>query len=230
MGSSATDTRTDALARAVAGPAFAMLHRLRCHGVEHVPREGPAILAANHQSFYDPILICLGARRHVAFLAWDYYYRHPLVGPLMRPFHPVPVDLDSPGPSALTGLLRALRQGCLCGIFPEGGRTPDGLLQEPQPGVGALALRSGALIIPVTISGAYRAWPRTRTLPRAAPISVYFGEPMRPSIPPGASVAQRRRQITWQLMRRIAEGFGPLGRPDLAEACLRRLDRLRNAG
>jgi len=213
----------DRLGRAVLYPYLMLMHRLRWHGVENVPRAGPAILAANHQSFLDPVLVGYAAGRPVVFMGWDYYYRWPVLGRLMRLYQTVPVDLDAPGPSALERMVRALQQGKLCGIFPEAGRTPDGLLTEPKPGAAALALRTGAPLVPVTIHGAFRAWPKGQPLPAPAPISLCFGRPIRPE-PTARPDRSERRRLTLELMERIADGFARLGRPDLAAASRRRLD------
>lgn len=215
------------LTRRVVHPYFAMMHRLRWSGTGNVPRRGPVILAANHQSFYDPVMITLAARRRVRYLAWDYYCNMPVLGRLMGLYGTVPVDLDAPAPTALARLLEVLEGGGACGIFPEGGRAPDGLPQAPQPGVGLLALRSGAPIVPVTICGAYRAWPRGCTLPRPSPIRLHFGRPLHAEdLCPGLPRSQRRRRVAWELMLRIADGFAALGRQELGAASRRRLQDL----
>lgn len=219
----------DRLLRTFLYPYFTLLHGYRWYGVENVPRRGPAILAANHQSFLDPILIGLAAGRRIVFMGWQYYYNWPVLGPLMRLQDTIPVDIDTPGPSTIGRLLRVLEQGRLCGIFPEGGRTFDGLLGEPKAGVAALALRSGAPVIPVTISGAFRAWPRGQFYPVPARISAYFGAPFRvdrADNPRGTTDRERRREVAFDLMRRIADGFRKLGRPDVARASLLKLRAL----
>jgi len=214
------DRWVDRAGRPLVGAYFAVAHRLRWRGRENVPPTGPAILAANHQSFYDPVVISLAAGRPVVFLGDLYYYRMPVVGHLMRLFGTVPVEVGSAGPGAFRSMVRALRRGHTCGIFPEGGRSPDGLIARPRPGAAALALRTGAPLVPVTLSGAYAAWPLTRKLPRPAPIAVRFGEPMRPE---GPSTRRRRREVLIELMLRIADGFRELGRPELARRSRRRV-------
>jgi len=223
----------DRLARGLFFPYFAVMHRFRWQGAENVPRSGPAILAANHQSWYDPVLIGLAAGRRVTFLGWDYFCNMPVLGALMRLAGTVPVDLDRPEPSALARMIRALEDGHLCGIFPEAGRTHDGLLEKPKEGAAALALRTGTPLIPVTICGAYRAWGRGHPLPRPTPISLCFGAPLRVSRPADgtrADLHERRRELTFELMSSIADGFGRLGRADLAGACQERLRDLCGRG
>ena len=202
---------------------FSLVHCARWVGAENIPRTGPAIIAANHQSYYDPVLISLATRRRIIFVGWDRFFRYPVLGYLLRSFNVVPVDVDAPGPSSYASLLRALRAGELCGIFPEGGRTPDGLLQPPHPGVGALALATGAPVVPVTVHGAYRAWPFGRALPSPARIELAIGEPVtfRPRSAGGGH--ERRAEVALAVMLKIAEGFEELGRPDLARTARRRL-------
>ncbi|MHC5034975.1 MAG: lysophospholipid acyltransferase family protein, partial [Planctomycetota bacterium] len=144
---------------------------------------------------------------------------------IMRAFDAVPVDVDTPAPSSLGMMLQALEEGRLCGIFPEGGRTFDGLLREPKPGVALLALRSGAPVIPVTIEGAYRAWPRGRHYPVPTRIRVYFGRPVdiAPCDHQEGNNHDRRHKIACQIMLRIADGFEKLGAPQLAQASRRKL-------
>jgi len=219
----------DRLARGVLFPCFSIAHRLRWHGVENVPRAGPAIIAANHQSFYDPVLIGIAVYRRIRWLGWDFYCDMPILGPLMRLAGTVPVDPDDPTPRSLALMVRVLQAGGLCGIFPEGGRTSDGLIAGPKHGVGALALRTGTPIVPVTIHGAYRAWPKGRALPRPAAISLRFGRPIFP--PSRAARAGRegrrvRAGLTFRTMLSIADGFAELGAPALARACRERLSRL----
>ncbi len=205
-------------------PYFATFHRLCWSGTEELPPRGPAILAANHQSYFDPVAIGLAARRRINYLALEAYYRAPVLGRCMRLFDTVPVSEHEPSPGALGRMLAALEAGGFVGIFPEGGRTPDGLITKPREGVAVLALRTRAPVVPVTISGAWAAWPKGRMLPRPAPIALHFGRPMRFG---GRSTQQRRREVTYRVMLAVAEGFRRLGRPELAARSEQRLRRWR---
>ncbi|MFO7959188.1 MAG: lysophospholipid acyltransferase family protein [Candidatus Brocadiia bacterium] len=222
MSEGATDTALQRLGALLLHPYFAVAHRLAWSGAENIPEDGPAILAANHQSFFDPVLIGLAAGRPIIYMGTELYYRMPVVGWFMRLFDTVPVSEKAPGPSSISRLLRALDAGYLVGIFPEGGRTPDEQMMKPQEGVAALTLRTGCPVIPVTISGAWRAWPTGQPLPRPAPIGLHFGDPMRFS---GTSTPDRRREVTFRVMMAVADGFRRLERPDLAAASEGRLRR-----
>ena len=120
-----------------------------------VPREGPVILAANHTAGIDPILIyATCTHRLTSFLVAREYYHRPIAGWFMRRAHCVPIDRASPGKAFLSACLRLLKQGGCLGIFPQGTYLPP---DEAQPaaksGIGLIALRSNATVIPCHISG-----------------------------------------------------------------------------
>jgi len=211
------------LGRIVVSPYFALAHRLRWAGAQNVPRTGPVILAANHQSYFDPVMLSLAAERRIRFIGARRFFRMPVLGPLIRFFGAVPVEQEEPGHRSLGRLLDALDAGEPCGIFPEGGRTSDGGLCRPYDGVGMLALRSGAPVVPITIAGAYRVWPLGRPLPRPGRMSLVIGEPVRFG---GRSTRARRREVTHEIMLRIADGFRLSCGPRRARQERRRIERL----
>lgn len=223
----------DRFARVVTYPWFRIVHALRWYGTGNIPREGPVLIAANHQSFYDPVIISLTAGRRITYMGLKKFFDYPVLGGLMRRFGCVPVAEHPRTATAYRELLRALRDGTACGIFPEGGRSCDGLVGPPRPGVGALALASGAPVVPVTIHGACRAWPTGRHLPRSGRIEVLFGQPMHFGAEERDVRVPRDRQteVSREIMLRIAEGFAVLGREDVAERSRARIGgeiRMRN--
>lgn len=214
------------LTRLLTGGYFSLVHRLQWQGTEHLPSSGPAIVAANHQSYYDPVVLALATPRTISFVGWRRFFRYPLLGFLLRRYGTVPVDLDSPEPSAYGALVKVLEQGRLCGIFPEGGRTKDGVIEPPKSGIGGLALRSGAPIVPATISGAFRAWPVGRRLPRPGVIRVVFQRPVRVEEAWRRECEDERalrKRIALEVMLRIADGFELLGEPERRVAARQRL-------
>lgn len=141
-------------------------------GTEHVPRAGALIVAANHVSFWDPPLIGAALPREVHFLAKEELFSTPVLGPLIRSVNAIPIRR---GAADLTGLKRALETlqaggGLL--LFPEGGRMRDGELHPARPGLGLLAVQSGARIVPCYISGSNR--PR-RWLLRRTRVRIWLG-------------------------------------------------------
>jgi 1-acyl-sn-glycerol-3-phosphate acyltransferase len=129
--------------------------RVRRSGPCRVPRSGPVIVAANHTSGVDPLVI-LGTCTHrvVSFIVARQYYEAPVAGWFMRLARCIPVDRANPGRSFLANSLRFLKEGGCLGIFPQGTYVSP---EEPEPeaksGVGTLALRTGATVIPCHIRG-----------------------------------------------------------------------------
>lgn len=142
---------------------------LRTQGARYVPRTGPVLLIANHQSFIDPVLVGLAARRHLTLLGRKTLFRHPVLTALMKSLNAVPVDQEGFAREGLQTLITLLRAGKAVGIFPEGERTRTGQLQELRPGVHLLIKKAPCPIVPVGIAGAFESWPRWRTLPTLAP-------------------------------------------------------------
>ena len=164
---------------------FRMIYRPVISGAEHVPASGPAIIASNHLSVIDSAVLPLAAPRPIAFLAKAEYFtgrglKAWATRSVFTALDAIPVDRSN-GRAALVALDAAeevLAGGRLFGIYPEGTRSPDGRLYRGRPGVARLALRTGAPVIPVGISGTDRMQPRGRRLPRPARVRVHFGPPL----------------------------------------------------
>jgi 1-acyl-sn-glycerol-3-phosphate acyltransferase len=159
----------------------------RSQGRQHLPRTGPALLVANHQSYLDPVLVGLAARRHLCYLARKTLFKNPRFAWLIRTHNAVPIDQEGVGKEGIKTIVEQLRLGQAVVVFPEGNRTADGKLQPLKPGIHLLIKRSEAPIVPVAIAGAYDAWPRSRAYPLPAPlflpprqgcVAVSIGEPL----------------------------------------------------
>lgn len=160
--------------------------RIEFHGAERVPREGPVILAPNHASYADPILVSIPVARRLRYMAWDKMFAVPVLGWLMRAFGAFPVNIEAGDRGALRRSLEHLRAGGALMIFPEGSRTRDGRPMTFKPGVVRLALDTGAPIVPVTIIGAFQAYSPHQTFPRPGKLKLYYHEPIRLAPPAGA--------------------------------------------
>ncbi|HET6214090.1 MAG TPA: lysophospholipid acyltransferase family protein [Micromonosporaceae bacterium] len=167
------------------GPAMRVLFRPQVSGAGHVPASGPVILAANHLSFMDSIVLPLAVRRRVTFPAKIEYFRgRGLRGVIVRLFFAgtgqVPLD-RSGGRSALASLdsgADILRAGGVFGIYPEGTRSPDGRLHRGKVGVARLALTTGASVVPVALLNLDEIQPPGHRLPRIRRVRICFGEPL----------------------------------------------------
>jgi len=160
------------------GAAFRSLFGLRVEGMEHLVTEGPVLVAANHQSFLDPPLISFLYQDEMWFLARKTLFTK-LTRWLYTRWNAIPVDQDRPDLTSLKTIVRKLRDGQRVLVFPEGERTHDGEIGEAEPGIGLLAIRGGAVIQPVRISGAHEALPRGSSRVRFARIRVDIGPPIR---------------------------------------------------
>jgi len=156
-----------------------LVFRLRATGAEHVPRQGPLLLAANHVSVLDPPVVGSGAPRPLQFMAKAELFRIPLFGWLIRGLNAYPVEREGADAGALRHALLLLREGKALLVFPEGTRGREGTLGAGQPGAGLLAARSEAPVVPVYIRGTGVILPKGARRLRRAAISVTFGPPLR---------------------------------------------------
>ena len=206
------------LLKAIGRPLFRVLFSVEYHGLEHVPERGAVIIAGNHPSYLDPVLVLLPLKRPIRFMAWDALFRVPLLGQLIRAFGAFPVDIrKGKGESAFQEAVRVLKEGAALGIFPEGQRSEAGPMGELRTGVARLAIATGAPIVPVTIGGAYRAWPKRRLLPKPAKIIIRYHEPIQLSA--AELVAGRAdKEFHQQLMQRVALSINRSLKPALRGA------------
>lgn len=143
---------------------------LRIEGRRNIPRRGPALLIANHESFLDPPLVGVAAPRPIWYLARKTLFTNRVFGAFLRSINCVPVDQEGVAKEGLKAGLEGLKAGQVVLIFPEGERTWTGRMQPLKPGLHLLVRRGGAPVIPVGVAGAFEALPRTRALPRLSPL------------------------------------------------------------
>lgn len=174
-------------------PVLMRYFRMRVDGLERLPSQGPAILAINHVSMLDPILVAAALPRPVHFMAKEELFRYPLLGWLLRWLHAFPVRRGQPDREAIARALSVLKAGGVVGIFPEGTRSLDGRLLPIQGGTAFLALKSGAAVFPVAIVGTHRAMPKGAWWPRRACVQIRVGEPLR--LPEGTQGPVRRAEL-----------------------------------
>jgi 1-acyl-sn-glycerol-3-phosphate acyltransferase len=186
-------------------------------GAHHIPAEGPVLIAANHLSFIDSIVIPLSVSgRRVTFLAKAEYFtgRGPL-GLLRRTVFrvlgavPVQRDAQRQAQASLDTALEVLHRGWAFGIYPEGTRSRDGRLYRGRTGVAWLALESGAPVVPVGLVGTDRVQPIGARFPRIHRVHVRFGTPIRPEdFAAAGTPGVARRRLTDAVMDSIAAMSG----------------------
>ena len=195
------------------GRVFARaMSRISIEGaLDEIPRDGPLILAANHASNLDAVVVGawliprLGRRIH--WLGKRELFDWPIVGWVAANGGVHPVDRDAADVEAFRLARRILDEGHVLFVFPEGTRSPDGTLQEARDGVAVLATRTGAPIMPIGICGSDRVWPKGQRFPHpGGHVVVRVGRPFRPGdeLPPGTDRRAAKRLVTTMIMARIA--------------------------
>lgn len=156
-----------------------LLVRFRYEGREHEPRRGPFIVAGNHASFLDPPMVAAGLRHQSAHMAKADLFEVPILGAWLRSVGSFPVRRGTPDRRAIRHSLGVLEQGGVLLIFPEGTRSQDGRLLDPEPGAAMIALRSGAPVMPAAVINSHRVMRKGRALPNPfGRVIVRYGPPL----------------------------------------------------
>jgi 1-acyl-sn-glycerol-3-phosphate acyltransferase len=156
-----------------------LMFDLRVHNKENVPAEGGVLLAANHQSNLDPVLVAVRLRRPVSFLAKEELFTNFFLGGLIRALHAFPIKQNSGDLGAVRETMRRLEEGHVLNVYPEGTRTEDGNIQPLQKGIALIIRKTTVPVVPVAIEGSFHAWTKGRKVPRSGKIDVIYGKPMR---------------------------------------------------
>jgi 1-acyl-sn-glycerol-3-phosphate acyltransferase len=191
----------------LATPFAHWVARLEVVGKENVPRTGPFILVANHQSILDPIFVQVVCPRPLHTLTKSTQFGGALMGWALPRLNAIPLRRYRIDPQAVRVVLRRLSQGEGVGIYPEGERSWDASLQPFRRGTIRVLLKAGVPVIPCGVSGSYDVWPRWSKTIRRKRVRVAFGSPLK-----------------WPAMHRRQERDAML--PDAAEALRRALEVL----
>jgi 1-acyl-sn-glycerol-3-phosphate acyltransferase len=197
-------------------PVLKALWRPRVLGLGHVPATGGVILASNHLSFVDSVVIPSVVPRKVVFLAKsDYFTGRGVKGTAQRWWFEglgmLPVDRDNTHAAidSLDTALEVLGRGEAFGIYPEGSRSRDGRLYRGRTGVAHLALTAGVPVVPVGLRGTEKIQPVGSTYPKVAKVTVAFGPPLDfTGRADGVPLGRARREVTDEIMAAIQELSG----------------------
>lgn len=166
-----------------ASVAFGMFFRGEVVGVEHLPRRGAFLIAANHASFLDPPFIGSQVPRQIAYFARKTLWVGGVASWWLTTVGTIPVDRDGgQDVSAIKRVLKALQDDKGLILFPEGTRSLDGHLGTPKAGVGLIACRAQVPVVPARIFGSYEAYGKGVRFPRLGTrVSIVFGRAMAPA-------------------------------------------------
>lgn len=172
-------------------------HRLTVIGRQNIPDTGPVILAANHTSALDPFIMQAGSRRMIRWVMLT-QYQLKIAWPLWRAVQPIALDRDGGDMAKLRSIIDTLKQGEIVGLFPEGGlQRSKRELQPMEPGIGMIAKRSKATIVPIWVHGTPLSDHMTVHLFKPSRSVVTFGKPYKPDEKMDA------KQITEDLRQRL---------------------------
>lgn len=132
---------------------FRIIYRAEVHGQENVPKEGGAIIAANHISLWDPPFVGAFCPRRVSFMAKKELFENSIFSSIITSLGAFPVNRGAADRNAIKTALAVLSEGKCLGLFPEGTRSKNGKLGEPEAGIGLIAYKANVPIVPVAITG-----------------------------------------------------------------------------
>jgi 1-acyl-sn-glycerol-3-phosphate acyltransferase len=191
--------------RLVLRPLFRGWLRLRAEGREHVPDEGPVLVASTHRSHADSLALAVAIRRPVHFLGDLKLTRWPVVGPQLTRLGMVPLRRGEADASAMDVLGILLDDGACIAVYPEGSRSRDGKVHRLRSGVARLAANHQVPVVPAAVLGIEHAWPiGQRPRLRGGRVTVRFGAPVDP--PDGTP--RSRRVFNDHLQRLLGELAG----------------------
>ena len=157
-----------------------VLFRPTVVGAEHIPLDGPVIIAPIHRSNVDFALTLFVSKRKVFFMAKDSLFRIPLLGPLITHLGAFPIHRGSADRESMAHSEAVLRQGHALVLFPEGARKEGRRVAPLHDGAMFVAARTGATIVPVGIGGSDRAMPKGAKFPHPSRIRIVVGDPLDP--------------------------------------------------
>ena len=200
------------LVRTVLTPYLLLVHRARCIDSDKIPPEGPVIIAPNHFSFLDHFFVAAFLRREVNFMAKSQLFKRPMqfiythggVFPVLR---------GRRDEEAFKTAHAVLGRGDVIVMYAEGGRSRSGELGDAKPGIGRLALETGATVVPTAIQGTQhtRHWTRLK-FPK---VTVQYGDPIRFDQvveEPAREQAQAAAQIVFERIEELYYGLQRNGR------------------
>lgn len=178
------------------GQAHAMWFRGEIAGTEHIPTAGPFLIASNHSSHLDPPFVGCQVPRQMRPFARKTLWSGKVFSWWLDQVECIAVDRDSGDVGAIRKVLQALHDNRGIILFPEGTRSPDGHLQKPKAGVGLMACKTGAPVVPARIYGSFEAFGKGATFPRfGTRVDVVFGPPLTAAEYDDPKAGKERYQI-----------------------------------
>ncbi len=188
----------------------------RAYNRHHEPATGGVLYMANHQSYYDPIMVCGPLQRPGHFMARDSLFRNKYFAKLIDSVHAFPVKRGEGDVGALKESIRRLKANKTLLVFPEGTRTTDGRIGKFLPGSAMLSMKAATWTVPVLIDGAFEAWPKGSVVPRlGSRVVVQYGKPIHRDEARKYSAVDFVELVRKQMIEMQTELHKHLGKPAL---------------
>lgn len=201
-------------------PAYQIAHYVACsllnglfsldtYGAENLPKEGPFILASNHASFLDPVILGSAYNGPLSFVARSTLTANRFMPAVFKMTGVIPLDRDRGSDAgSVKQMVRVLRSGQPIALFPEGKRTRDGRLLPPKKGIGLLACLAAVPVVPARIIGSYEAWGAGQLFPKlGSRLSVVYGKPLLPQDYDNPSSGKARYELAATAIMTAIEGL-----------------------
>ena len=167
---------------------------VKVRGRSHIPRRGGFLLACNHVSYLDPMIMGIVTGRRLSYMARDTLFRRKLFGFILVRLRAFPVKRNTADKTAIRESLRRLKRGDGLLLFPEGTRHGTAGEKKIASGVGFLALKAGVPVVPVFIDGSQKVLPPGAKFLKRSRVKVHYGEPIH--FRQGLDYDQAAQQVT----------------------------------
>lgn len=164
------------LFRMIFSVLFKLLFRCEVSGLDHIPERNGVIIAANHVSNWDPPFMAAFLARDVHFMAKQELFEVPLFGSIIRKMHAFPVKRGAADRGAIKRSIQILQEGACLGLFPEGTRSKDGAMKNPEAGIALIALKAGVPVVPAALVGTNKIFAQGCLFPK---VKVVYGKPLQ---------------------------------------------------
>jgi 1-acyl-sn-glycerol-3-phosphate acyltransferase len=193
------------LLKAAFGKPVGWAARIRSRGAQNVPMDGPVLLAVNHFTWADPVVLGVVLHRPAFYLAKEELFRNKPMGWFLETMGQIKVErVAGSNDDALATAVGLLSKGLVVGVFPEGTRSRGGELKRGKTGIARIAAKSGAPVVPVALATA-GFWPKDSALPKLGrTVYINVGAPARYDLKPeDADDREKMRETTDDIMGRV---------------------------
>lgn len=157
---------------------FKIFIKIEVEGKKNLPEKGPLIIASNHKSILDPLILMVILPYYITFLAASYLFKIPFLNIILKLVGVLPVKEKKQDLRTLKRAIDLLKNGNIVGVFPEGGVSVNGNVKEFKPGFAFLSVKTNAPILPIAIIGTERVLPPGKWIPKKAKVKICIGEPI----------------------------------------------------